>query len=179
MPRAPRVILSTTKFAVEERHVLRGGLELTRHIVVHPGAAVILPLLDDGRVVLIRNQRVSVGRALLELPAGTLEPGEAPIVAAARELEEETGYAAGSVEPLLEFLASPGICDERMYVFVARGLQKRAQRLDPGELIDPVVLDWEDALAAIADGRIEDGKTISSLLYFERFGRKEPPGNAR
>src|SRR5690606_20744737 len=165
-----RTVLQTAKFDVEERTVLRQGQHLTRHIVVHPGVAVILPLLDDGRLVLIENERVSVDRKLLELPAGTLESGEAPIVCAARELEEETGYVAGRLEPLLEVLASPGICDERMHVFVARELRPTAQRLDEGELIDPVILSWEEVIAAIGDGRIEDAKTVASILYFERFG---------
>jgi ADP-ribose pyrophosphatase len=162
-------VLVTTKFRVEKRRLLRGGREVERHIVVHPGVAVMLPLLDDRRVVLIENTRASIGRKVLELPAGTLEPGEAPEVCAARELEEETGYVAARLSPLTSFFASPGISTERMHVFLAEGLTKTQQRLDPGELIEPVVLELDDLLERIGDGRVEDAKTIATVLFYARF----------
>ncbi len=168
---AAEEVLRAAKFTVERRRVVRGGQRFDRHIVVHPGAAVILPLLDDGRVVLVENQRVSVGRALLELPAGTLEPPEPPIACAARELEEETGYRAARLRPLVEFLASPGICTERMHAFLAEGLAPGPQRLEPGEVCRPVVLEWDDLLGRVRDGAIEDGKTIATVLYYQAFGR--------
>ncbi len=162
-------VLVTTKFRVERRRLLRGGALVERHIVVHPGAAVILPLLDDDHVVLIENTRASIGRKLLELPAGTLEPPEPPEACAARELEEETGYAAKRLTPLTSFFASPGISTERMYAFVAEGLRKTAQSLDPGELIDPVILTFDDLLARIRSGEVEDAKTIAVTLFYLRF----------
>jgi ADP-ribose pyrophosphatase len=164
-------VLVTAKFRIERRQLRRGGVEVERHVVVHPGAAVILPLLGDGRVVLIENQRVSVGRKLLELPAGTLEPEEAPEVCAARELEEETGYVAKTVRPLISFFASPGISTERMYAFVAEGLERTRQRLDPGELIEPVVLPFDVLLEKIRAGEVEDGKTIAVVLYYALIER--------
>ena len=120
-------LLVTRKFRVV-RHTERGhdGQQHVKDIVVHPGAVTILPLFDDGRVCLIYNQRVAAGKTLIELPAGTLEPGEDPATTALRELAEETGYRAKRVEKLCEFFMSPGILTERMHVYVARGL-------DPGE----------------------------------------------
>ena len=113
-------IFQGVKFGVERRRVpTRDGGSAIREVVVHPGAVVVLPFLDDGRVVMIRNRRFAVDETLWELCAGTLEPGEDPAVTAARELVEETGYEASSIEALTTFYTSPGICDERMYAFVA------------------------------------------------------------
>lgn len=158
------------RLRVEERRLARrdGRVEL-RQMVVHPGSVVILPLLDDGRIVLIRNRRFTVERTLLELPAGTREPGEEPSLCAARELEEETGYAAGSLEPLLAFYPSPGTSDERMSVFVARGLSARAQQLDPSEQITVEPHTLSEALGLLRAGEIEDAKTIAALLYYRTF----------
>ena len=137
--------------------------------VVHPGAAVIIPILDDGRVVLIRNHRHTIGRTLLELPAGTIDSGEPPANCATRELTEETGYVAASTMPLFSFYATPGICTEQMHVFVARGLTATTARPEHGELLQTEPTTLSDALDAIRDQRIIDGKTIAGLLYFARF----------
>ncbi|MBU0637429.1 MAG: NUDIX hydrolase [Planctomycetes bacterium] len=141
--------------------------------VVHDGAGVILPILDDGRVVLIRNHRVAVAQDLLELPAGCVEPPESPLECARRELAEETGYQAGRLEPLLSFYSTPGMCSELMHVFLATELKPGPTRLEPGEdiLVEP--MEYADALHAISAGRIIDAKTIVALLYYERFGRRE------
>jgi ADP-ribose pyrophosphatase len=128
---------------------------------------MILPLVDDDHVCLIRNYRVSVDQTLIELPAGTLEPGEDPRIAAERELEEETGYRARSIERLHEFYMSPGILSERMHVYLAKGLEKGEQDLDSGEQIDNLVVTWEEALAMTQDGRIQDAKSLAGLLYYE------------
>jgi ADP-ribose pyrophosphatase len=148
---------------------LPNGKTVTRDAVRHPGAVVILPRLPDGRVLLIRNYREVVGKWLYELPAGTLEPGEHPDEAAPRELEEETGHRATTSTKLTEFLATPGICDERMYVYLAEGLVRTAQRLDEGECIEVLPTPFEAALEMVRDGRIEDAKSIAALLYFDRF----------
>jgi ADP-ribose pyrophosphatase len=142
------------------------GGEIIRDVVEHPGAAVILPQLDDGRIVLIRNLRRTVGKVLWELPAGTLEPGEAPEACAAREVEEETGYRAGTIAPLTEFFASPGILNERMYGFVATDLVPTAQALDPDEEIEVFPIPPWQVRDMVKDGHIEDGKTIALLLYW-------------
>jgi 8-oxo-dGTP pyrophosphatase MutT (NUDIX family) len=118
-----RILLDSRKFRVEAVEVPdREGRTRTREVVRHPGAVVILPLLPDGRVLLIRNRRFAVNATLYELPAGTREPGEADDVGALRELEEETGYQARTLSPLVRFYASPGFCDEEMIGFVASDL---------------------------------------------------------
>lgn len=142
------------------------GTEVVREVIEHPGAAVILPVLDDGRVILIRNVRRTVSKTLWELPAGTLEPPETPEACAARELEEETGYRAETITPLIEFFASPGVLNERMFGYLATGLTKTAQDLDADEEIEVFPLpSWEirDMLKA---GHVEDAKTITLLLYW-------------
>jgi ADP-ribose pyrophosphatase len=159
---------------VEERRVPRrdGQVEL-REMVVHPGSVVLLPLLDDGRLVMIRNRRFAVERTLLELCAGTLEPGEDVALCAARELEEETGYRARQLTELLSFFPSPGISNERMHVFVARGLSVSAQQLDQSEQIEVEPLPLSDVLARIRAHEIEDAKTIAAVLYFHTWGCKQ------
>lgn len=140
-----------------------------REAVVHPGAVVILPILEDTTILMIRNQRYAVGERLWELPAGTLEPQEPPLETARRELIEETGYQAEDVAPLLTFYTSPGFCTEKMYAFVARGLQHVGQNLDEAEDIVVEKVSWQNALAMIQDGTIRDAKTLTTLLYYQRF----------
>ena len=142
------------------------GGEIVRDVIEHRGAAVILPLLDDGRVILIRNVRRTVGKVLWELPAGTLEPGEAPVSCAAREVEEETGYRAGTLSPLTSFYASPGILDERMHGFLATDLEPSRQALDDDEEIEVFPIPQWQIRDMLKDGHIEDAKTIALLLYW-------------
>lgn len=156
-----RVVRNSYQTADERRH-----LHVT---VVHPGAVTILPLLPDERVCLIRNYRHSVRQTLLELPAGTLETDEDPLVAAHRELEEETGYRAGTMRRLTEFFMSPGILRERMHLFLATDLSQGNVHLDAGEQIENVVVSWEAALQMARDGQIQDAKSLAGLLYYDRF----------
>ena len=165
-------LLITPRFEVVRKTVpLPGGRLATREVVHHPGAVVILPLLDDGRICLIDNFRISLQRRLVELPAGTLEPGEEPLAAARRELAEETGYRACRMEPLLVFHPSPGILDEKMHLLLATGLEPGPADLQPDEEIRPLLTTWDDALAMIGRGEIEDGKTLAGLLYYHVFRR--------
>ena len=147
------------------------GTPHTREIVRHPGAVAILPVLDDGRIVLIENYRVSSRQTLVELPAGTLEPGEDPQQAAVRELAEETGYRAGRIQPLTVFYTSPGILDELMHLYLATAVVPGATSLDPGEDIRPLVVTLGEALEMVRDGRIRDGKSLAGLLYYDKFCR--------
>lgn len=161
------LLLRAAKFNVARlKFAGHGGGEIVRDVVEHPGAAVILPVLDDGRVVLIRNLRRTVGKTLWELPAGTLEEGEPPEKCAARELEEETGYRAKTIKPLTEFFASPGILNERMYGYLATKLERTAQALDETEEIEVFPLPTWQVRDMLKDGHIEDGKTIALLLYW-------------
>lgn len=148
----------------------RSGKTGQRDVIVHGGAAVILPVLDDGRIVMIRNQRVGVNKTLWELPAGTLGPGELPADAAARELIEETGYQAAAIKPLLAFYPTPGICTERMNVFLATGLRHVGQALEDTEHIEVEAVEMDRALDMIRRGEIEDAKTIASILHYHTFG---------
>jgi ADP-ribose pyrophosphatase len=164
-----QVLLKTGRFTVVRRKFLDSeGRAHVRESVQHPGAVVILPLLEDGRVCLIRNYRSAIDQTLIELPAGTLEPNEDPIYTAARELEEETGYRAGAVEPLCQFFMSPGILNERMHAYLAKDLTPGPARLEPGEQIEPWLVPWTEALAMAQDGRIQDAKTLLVLLWYDR-----------
>lgn len=163
------ILLVASRFkVVREYQPTSKGLR-PREIVRHPGAVVVLPLLDDGRVCLIRNYRISVKQTLIELPAGTLEPGEEPIVNAQRELIEETGYRAARLEELHAFYLSPGILDERMHLFLATGLTAGESALEAGEEIENLLVPWEEALTMAADGRIQDAKSIVGLLLVDRL----------
>ena len=133
---------------------------------------VILPLLDDGRVCLIRNRRIAVGEELIELPAGTIDPGEDPLETARRELTEETGYQAEHWQSLHEFWMSPGILNERMHLFVATGLKSGPASPEEGEQIRRCSSPGAEARALIDAGQIRDAKTLAGLLYYDRLQRK-------
>jgi ADP-ribose pyrophosphatase len=166
------LLLETGRFrVVRQRRMQANGREFVRETIQHPGSVVILPILDDGRVCLLRNYRVAVGATLIELPAGTLDRDEPPAETAARELAEETGYTATKLEPLTELLMSPGILHERMHVFVATGLTAGAPALEAGEEIESLVVDWDKALSMVDDGRIVDAKTVAALLLYDRLYR--------
>ena len=161
------LLVNTPRFSVERRTYARKGAEpLIRDVIVHPGAVVILPFLADDRIVMVRQYRHSVEQELLELPAGTIEPDEPPIETARRELIEETGYEAGSIQPLAEFFTSPGILTERMHAFVARDLTHVGQALEHGEqiVVEPMGLDA--ARRKLLAGELRDAKTMAVLgLY--------------
>ena len=151
--------------------VTPAGETVTRDVVRHPGAVVILPVVSATEVCLLQNRRFAVNETLWELPAGTLEPPEPILDAARRELREETGYAADTWTSLGYFYASPGVFDEKLHLYVAEGLTAGAQELEPGEEIDPVTLPLTEAIAMCLDGRIRDCKTLTAILLWERRQR--------
>jgi ADP-ribose pyrophosphatase len=136
----------------------------TYQIVRHPGGAAILPLHDDGSITLIRQLRPAVDGFLLELPAGRLGAGEDPQLCAARELVEETGLVASSLTSLGMLHPSPGVFDEVIHLYLARGLSQGEAAPEAYEDIDCVRMPLMEALRMAADGRITDGKTIAALL---------------
>ena len=154
-----------------DRVRLPTGVESAREVVRHRGAAVILPILDDGRIILVRQYRYPVGEALLELPAGTLEPREDPVECAARELAEETGFDAGSLTVLGGFYAAPGYTDERLTAVLATGLEPvSGVEADPDEIIEIELLDRADVLRRIETGEIRDSKTLAAVLLAQLHG---------
>jgi ADP-ribose diphosphatase len=145
------------------------GRAVERDIVIHPGAVAILPLVDPDHVCLLRNQRPVVGDTLWEIPAGTLEPNEAPEAAAIRELAEETGYQAARWRKLGEFFPSPGILSEKTRVFLAHELTPGIMRPEADEQLEPHVVPWSQALGWALDGTIRDAKTLVALLWWDRL----------
>jgi ADP-ribose pyrophosphatase len=141
-----------------------GGVRAMREVVRQSGSVAALPVLDDGRVVLIRQYRYAVREMVWEIPAGRLDPGETPEQGARRELEEEVGYGAASLEPICTFYTTPGFCDERMYLFRASGLHKMQARPEEDERIEASFFTFEEARAMIGRGEIREGKTLVALL---------------
>ncbi len=145
------------------------GKTIRRDAIRHPGAVVILPILDAEHVVLLRNFRFVIAETLWEVPAGTVEPGEALEVCARRELLEETGYQAKKWRSLGFIYASPGLLDEKLHLFVAEELTPGEARPEPDEQLEPVVVRFDEAIRMCLDGTIRDAKTITSLLLWEKM----------
>jgi ADP-ribose pyrophosphatase len=165
-----KLVYKAPRFDLEQVvETLPDGRRLDRTIVRHPGAVVILPILDDGRVCLIETYRVAIDRWHLELPAGTMDKGVSPEVLAAMELQEETGFVAERFVLLHTFAMSPGILDEKMHLFLATGLKAGPTALEDGEQIKTVLLDWPQIDQLLRDGHIADAKTLVGLLWYLRY----------
>lgn len=160
------------RFAVDEvTFETRNGLEASKPMVTHGGSVLILPVMEDAKVVMIRNYRFSVDERLWELPAGTLDGDEAPLACAKREIIEETGYEANKWEALHSFYPAPGMTNERMHAFIARDLKHVGQALEDTEDIEVVVMGHEEVMGLIREREIIDGKTIAMLLYYDAYVR--------
>ena len=151
--------------------VLSDGLKRNREIIHHPGGVVILALKDDGNILLVKQYRYAVKSVQTELPAGRLEKGEDPLLAAQRELREETGYIAKNWESLGYIFTTFGICDEKLYLFKATGLAFDKPDPDEGEILDYFELPLSDVHNLVKNGTINDAKTICALarLGLERI----------
>jgi ADP-ribose pyrophosphatase len=153
---------------------LRDGTVAEREVVLHRGAVALVPMVDSGHVCLVRNRRYTVDRTLLEVPAGTIDPDESPDRTAERELLEETGYQAGRIRRLREWYVSPGVMNERMYLYLCEDLRPGPVRPELDEDLETVIVPWEEAMVMADDGRIEDAKTLLALMICERL-RRSPP----
>lgn len=151
-----------------DRIVEPSGNEVEREIVRHPGAAVLLPVTPEKRIVLVRQYRYAADEVMLEAPAGTIDPGESPETTARRELIEETGYRAGRLEKIAEFYPSPGILTELMHLFLATELQKGEAAPEADESLELVELPWEHALGLEPGKDLRDAKTIIALSFLRR-----------
>lgn len=159
-----RKVFDGRVFKVTVDTITEGEVTYQRDVVQHAGSAVIVPVFDDGTVVLVKQYRHPAVRYLLEAPAGTLAEGEAPEAGAARELQEELGLVAEQLEKLSEFFVSPGFLAEKMWVYLATGLTQGQQSLDDDELLEIVRLPIAEALEMITSGEIQDAKTIIGLM---------------
>jgi len=147
---------------------LPDGRRVSLDVVRHPGAAAVVPFLDDERVMLIRQYRHAAGRTILEVPAGKLDDGEAPERCAARELEEEAGRRAGRLEKLGWIFTTPGFTDEVIHLFAGFELETVPTRHEDDELIELVPMPLDDALALVWAGEIPDAKSALALLHAAR-----------
>lgn len=167
---------SVGEFGLDEVE-LPTGRRAALAVLVHPGAAAVVPFLDDRRIVLLRQYRYAAGGTIWEVPAGKLDAGEDPAACAARELEEETGYRAGRLVRTGEILTTPGFTDERIHLFCAFSLEAGRQAHDAHEVIESRVVELDRALEMIARGEIVDAKTIVALHHAQRIARTVGPSN--
>lgn len=138
--------------------------------LMHKGAAAVVPVMEDGRIVMVRQFRNAVDRQTLEIPAGGINPGESPIDSASRELTEETGFRAGKIEPLLDLNTTFALTNEMIYIYAAFDLQAADRHLDPDEFIDVEYFELKNIIDMILSRQITDAKTIASILaYKEKY----------
>ena len=147
---------------------LPNGRTTELEILRHPGASAVVPLKEDGKVVLIRQLRHATGGFIYEIPAGKLDQQEDPKLCAARELEEEVGYRAGTLALLTSIWTAPGFTDEVIHIYLGTNLEAGKQNLDQDEVLEIVEWSLEEAISKVLDGTIRDAKTIIGLLMVHR-----------
>jgi ADP-ribose pyrophosphatase len=165
-----RVIYRGRKIDLALQAIARPDGSITqREVVLHPGAVALVPMVDPDHVCLVRNHRYAIGKTLLEVPAGTIDPDESPDETARRELAEETGYQADRIVRVGEWFVSPGVMNERMFLYLCEDLKPGPTSHQPDERLQPVIVAWDEALGMVRDGRIEDAKTMLALLLRDRL----------
>jgi len=155
-----------------ETVTLPNGATVELEVIHHPGAAAVVPMKDARTVILIRQYRHAVGGYIYEIPAGKLHPGEDPLVCAQRELEEEIGYKAGVLDPVISAFTTPGFTDEVIHIYRATQLQPGKQNLGHDEVLAVAEFPLEKTIAMIREGVIQDAKTIVGLqcVYIQLLG---------
>lgn len=157
-------------FGVRRDQVLEpGGLRTTREVITHPGSVVVLPILPDGRILLIRQYRHATRQYLWELVAGRIDPGESPREAAVREMMEETGYRVKKLKIFLDLFPTPGFLEERMYILLAEGLTVGEAHPEEDEKITAKAFSRKQIESMIRTGKLRDAKTIAGLLFYLRY----------
>lgn len=156
--------------ARRDRVRLPNGQESVREYLVHPGAAVIIPLFDNGDVILERQHRYPLRRDFIELPAGKFDPDETELACAQRELIEETGYTAEAWTYLTTLYPCIGYSDERLVYYLARDLREVGNALDEDEFLEILRVPFAEALDMVKDGRINESKTVMGLLWLQQSG---------
>lgn len=165
-----RVVFNGKVFSVRRDEVSEpSGVKATRDVIAHSGSVVVMPVLDDGKIVLIRQYRYAARQYLWELVAGRMDPGENVKQAAARELIEETGLRARRMRQFLEFWPSPGFLEERMFVLLAEGVTQGVAEPEEDEKIEAKAFSRNELMKMLRTGVLRDAKTISSLLFYFRF----------
>ena len=154
---------------IRENVTLQNGTTTDVEFIAHPGAAAIIPFLDDRRILLLQQYRHALKKHIWEIPAGTLDPREEIIGCAKRELIEETGYSAGRWQKLGEITPVPGYSDERIHIYLATGLQPAAQHLDEDEIIKVREVEFQEAIDMIGKGEIQDAKSIAGLFLASQW----------
>lgn len=178
MPEHPRLLSSATVyegrlFDVElDELQMPNGVVARREIIRHPGAVCMVPIDQDGRIVLVTQYRHAAGRRLLELPAGTLEPGEEPATTVVRELQEEIGMRPGKVEALGGFFVAPGYTTEYIWLYVCSDLSPAPLDGDDDEDIEVETRTPAEALAAVDSGEICDAKSVIGILRWHRLNKR-------
>ena len=148
---------------------LPNGRQTTREVLVHRGAVAAVPLLDGDKLVMVRQFRQAAGEVLLEIPAGTLDPGEDPFACVARELEEETGYRADKITLMFRSYLAPGYSSEMLHTFLAEDLTQVEAHAEADEFLEVVELPMAEAVEKIVSGEIKDAKSICGILMAKRF----------
>ncbi|WP_175991139.1 NUDIX domain-containing protein [Bacillus sp. Marseille-Q1617] len=148
---------------------LPNGKTSKRELIKHPGAVAVIALTPEGKIVMVEQYRKALEKSIVEIPAGKLEPGEEPIITAARELEEETGYGCERLEHLISFYTSPGFADELVHLYIAKNITplEEARELDEDEFVDLIEVTVEEALGLIKEKRIYDAKTAYAVQYLQ------------
>lgn len=168
-----RTIYQGAVFGIRRDEVIEpSGVRTTREVVTHPGSVVVLPVLPNGRILLIRQYRHATRHYLWELVAGRMDPGETPRKAAARELIEETGYRARRFRVFLDVFPTPGFLEERMFLLLAEGLTPGQAEPEDDEKITARAYTGKELEKMIRRGKLRDAKSIAGLLYYFRFLRK-------